>query len=256
MRLLTRLICLFVSQMVWFCSNVPISGNSDRHQRVGQAETSPPFLAVLTAHGGRHALQEVSAYSIEATRLTYTTPPEFFERKVTIVTQGSKFSRLTTHPSGVKRQYEIFDDQGQFHSWSVLSDERGGSIEKKGAADADTLRSVRFSVETFNLLPLLVRLAEASSQARFVERTPAALDKFIVAVRGREWAVYTDITHLIRRIEFEGKVFEFANYAQAGDLQLPLFQRVLLGDRPVFDMMFSRIDLNPELAQDYFNPAA
>jgi hypothetical protein len=256
MRLFTRSLWLLFAPMVWLCNSVPMSSNSDGWQKVGQAETSTSFEAVLTAHGGRQSLQKVTAYWIEATRLTYTTPPEFFERKVTIVVQGSKFNRLTTHPLGLKRHYELFDDQGQFHSRSILSDERGGGIKEEDVVYADTLRSVRFSVETFNLLPMLARLAEASSQARFIERTPAGLNKFIVTVRGFEWAVYTDITNLIRRIEFEGKVFEFANYSQVGDLQLPLFQRVLLGDRPVFDMMFSRVDVNPTLAQDYFTPAA
>ncbi len=211
----------------------------------------PLFQAVLQAHGGQEALGSTVAFQAQAVRLTSTQPSAFFERQLRVSVNGTKFRRHIIHPLGLSEQEELFDGQAGFHTTSSRA-EPGNGDSLMRPMDNGRLRAVKFSIETFGLLPLLRQCADSATEAIFAGRAPGSLNKFQVRTPTGEWRVYADSSHLIRKLEIEDKTFAFADYRTVNGLRLPYIERVSVGDRLIYELVFSAIDLNPSFSADHF----
>jgi hypothetical protein len=224
----------------------------------GRAAPSVTLLSseeVLRAHGGREALASVVAFRAQVVRLTSTFPPAFIERWLLVSVDGGRFRRETVDPHGLRPQIEVFDGHAGLHVVAGSPDEKGAAVSRVLLKDNDQWRATRFAIATCGLLPMLRACADPGADVLFLERTPDLLDKFQVTTSAGDWFIYTDLSHLIRRVEMGSKVFQFADYRPVGELQLPFIQRLSIGDRLIYELYFSTIELNPTFPADYFNPA-
>jgi hypothetical protein len=220
-----------------------------------RAISAPLFQEVLGAHGGREAITWTTAFRVHGVRLTCTLPPGFFERRLLVEVADGKFRRQTTDPLGLRTQNELFDGQTGFYVVSGSRQQEGVTPQILRMSE-DRLRAVKFSVETYGLLPLLQRCADPAAEVIFQETTPARLSKFRVRTSAGEWNVYADESRLIRKIEIGDKTLQFADYRSASGLQLPFIERLSVGQQLVYEMVLSTIELNPTFPADYFKPEA
>jgi hypothetical protein len=220
-----------------------------------RAISAPLFQEVLGAHGGREAIASITASRVRGARLTSTLPPGFFERRLLVEVADGKFRRQTADPLGLRTQTELFDGQTGFYLVSGAGEQEGVTPQTLRMS-GDRLRAVKFSVETYGLLPLLQRCADPTAEVISQETTPARLSKFRVRTSAGEWNVYADESRLIRKIEIGDKTLRFADYRSAGGLQLPFIERLSVGQQLVYEMVLSTIELNPTFPAGYFKPEA
>jgi hypothetical protein len=207
---------------------------------VDQQEAAGLLEEMLAAHGGRSAISSVSGFYAELTKLTYTSPEDYFERKVRVWADGERFERQFIHPNGLRERRETFDGQGGLKE-EVVSQEGGANNRQVVATDSGRLGAVQFGVETCNLILFLVKLSQQGVTSRFLERTPQMLDKLIITTRRNEYIVFVDQSRLIRRLEIGELVFQFADYRPTNGLMLPRVQRVSVGNRLAYELFFSEI---------------
>jgi hypothetical protein len=225
----------------------------------GSAAPSTPsssFDEVLQAHGGRAALASVVAFRAEALRLTPTIPPAFFERRLLISVDGPRFKRDTVDPRGLRHQIELIDGDVGFYAVSDRSDGKRAEVSPVQPMDADQRRGARWAVSISGLLHILQTCADRAAEISFQERTPAGLDKFRVKTPAGDWLISADQAHLIRQVEMGDKILQFAGYRSVNGLQLPFIERVSFGNRLMYELFFSTLELNPGLPNDAFNPEA
>ncbi|MGH9837546.1 MAG: hypothetical protein ACREEM_02050 [Blastocatellia bacterium] len=221
-----------------------------------RAISAPLFQEVLGAHGGREAITSITASRMHGVRLTSTLPPGFFERRLQVEVADGKFRRQTADPLGLRTQVELFDGQAGFSLISGSHDQPEAVTAQVLRMSGDRLRAVKFSVETYGLLPLLQRCADPTAEVISQETTPARFSKFRVRTSAGEWNVYADESRLIRKMEIGDKTLRFADYRSAGGLQLPFIERLSVGQQLVYEMVISTIELNPAFPVDYFKPEA
>jgi hypothetical protein len=221
-----------------------------------RAISAPLFQEALNAHGGREAINSITAFRVQGVRLTSTLPPGFFERRLRVEVADRKFRRQITDPLGLRTHTELFDGQMGFYVVSNAREQQEGITPQTLRMSEDRLRAVKFSVETYGLLPLLQRCADPTAEVISQETTLARLIKFRVRTSAGEWNVYADESRLIRKIEIGDKTLQFADYRSAGGLRLPFIERLSVGQQLVYEMVFSTIELNPTFPADYFKPEA
>lgn len=214
----------------------------------------PPTLdEMLRAHGGREAIANVNTFRAQAVRLTSTQPPAFFERRLTVAVEGEKFRRQTKTSIGPRLRSEWFDGQRGFQS--LVSDDTE-KLPEPLAMGGRRLQAVKSSLNIFGLLPILRRCAEPGTEIIPQDSGAAGLSKSRVKSSAGEWVVYTDQAHLIRQVEIGPWLLQFADYRSTGGLQLPFVQRLSKDRHLVCELIFSSIELNPNLPADYFTSAA
>lgn len=220
-----------------------------------RAQSAPLFEETLRAHGGREAIASITASRIDAVRLTSTLPPDFFERRLRIETADGKFRRRIVDPLGLRTQFELFDGQAGFF---LVSGSRNGQEPPPAlnAMSEGRLRSVKFSVETRGLLPLLQQFAVPGAEVISQEVVSPRLNRFRIRTSAGLWNVYTDDSHLIRKVEMGDKALQFADYRSVGGLRLPFIERLSFNQRLVQEMVFTTIELNPVWPADHFTAEA
>jgi len=229
----------------------PISGNSKR--------TTPviSITDVLRAHNDARKYAALGTWLAEGVKLTSlpggleSDIASFFERKVRVVSDGRSFKRYKADPMGLREQVDLFDGQSASHTVK----ENGQQVEETGIEGSE-LASVEFSIKTFGLVPILRELADPSTQVTHLEQTPRKQDKFMVRGTMGDWTVYCDRQHTICRVEIGDKAIEYADYRIVDGVRLPFFQRVFLNGRPVYEIIFTRIALGPNLPAGYFKREA
>lgn len=207
--------------------------------RASSIDTMPEFEEVLRAHGGRAAISSTHKYYAQAVRLTTTQSPSFFERRLDVWVDGAKFRRRISHPLGLRERDELFTGDRGYYSTPIQG------VSKVALMDQDRLRAVRYSIETFGLLPLLRRCAEPGNQIVSEETYPGSLHRFVVRNSAGDWRVYVDRSYLIRSVEIGNQIIRFADYRSIRGLRLPYLQRLSVGERLVYELIFKTIDLNP-----------
>lgn len=210
------------------------------------------FEEILRAHGGREVIAAISGYNICFTRLTYTSPTEYFERQVYIAVQGARFKRKTSDPIGLRSRYEALDDSGNFQSMISSKDRNGVTTDRPLHADSDRLHAVQASIGVCSFPAFLQKLSQNAAGVHSLEESPQMLDKLKIITPGGEYLIFADQSHLIRRVEFGDLAFQFADYRSTGGLILPYVQRVSLNNRLVYEMYFSEIIVSPDFPPDYF----
>jgi len=203
----------------------------------------------LRAHGGREAIDAIAAFRAQAVRLTSTQPPAFFERGMTLDVAGAKFRRQIEAPLGQRPQVEWFDGQRGFQLNSLDRAEKQPSVL---AMNERRLQAVKSNVALFGLLPILQRCAELGVGTIAQDGGSERFSKFRVKTSAGEWTIYTDRSHLIRQVEIGPWLLQFADYRSVGDLRLPFVQRLSSGQRLVYELVFSAIELNPAFPAGYF----
>jgi hypothetical protein len=231
----------------------PISSNA------ATRPTAPVSIdEVLRAYNILQSPEAIWSFYAEATRLT-SRPlgidralPPFFERWVTVVMAGNLYRRYTTDPQRLREQYDQSDGNASYHA-VIEKGKLTGPVNLMTDADA---RAVDARIITFGLVPILKLLLDPSTEVVYVGRTVCGQDKFEVKTTTRSWILYTDASHLIRRIEIRDWFIEYAGYRSVDGIQLPFIQRVFNGGQLVQELHFTRITLNPKLPADYFSRAA
>jgi hypothetical protein len=210
---------------------------------------------VLRAHNVPQTPQALRNWFAEAVKLTLY-PDEFnsdfstfFERKMSVARSGAAFRRSKIDPMALREQVEIFDGQNAFARVS----ENGKRVEENSSLADPKLEAVKFSVQTFGLVPVLRELLEPETKILYLERTQRKQEKFQVETSTGNFILYCDQWHRIRSIEIGDKIIEYADYRSVGGVQLPFIQRFSVGNRLLYELIFTRIDIAPLFSASYFN---
>ncbi|MEW6208082.1 MAG: hypothetical protein AB1631_06930 [Acidobacteriota bacterium] len=249
MKKFTHTLFAVVPILLWLLISLSGSGDNSRTQAAAHPGANSAFEKTLDAHGGRAAIARATSARLEAVRLMTTHPTEFVERHLTVSFTGAKFRRDSIISSGAYESIEMFDGARLY----AVSKSKDDTTSHAIASDSNRLRALRVHVDTFGLLPMLRVCADSVAVA---EGRAGAFDKFRVATASGDWIVYTDQEGLIRRLEIKDKVFQFADYRQTGELRLPFIERLSVGDRLVYELIFSKIEINPDFPPDHFDPQA
>ena len=203
----------------------------------------PSVRSVLEAHGV-YQKPGLADHISEAVRLTAigggAELPGFFERKVTLWNHENTFKIRKADPAALRERRELFDGQ----SFLYAETETGGKTLGSGQMGNSELAEAKFAVGTFGLIPILNRLSDPASQSVYQGITPSG-DRFKVSAAGGSWTFCSGRTHLIRRVEIGDARIEYADYREVDGVQLPFNQKVWIGNRLLYELVFTRIDLNP-----------
>lgn len=224
---------------------------------IGEADqpASPVSISeVLRAHNAPPNLDLLSACDGEAVRLTSRPHgisheiPSFFERHLSVAWAGNAYRRYTADPVMAREQFDLFDGSTPYHAVT----EKGRVTEKANPMGDSESKSFEFGVKTFGLVPILKYLSDATTEAVYSGRTAYGQDKFDIKTTTGRWALYTDMDHLISRVEVGDKTIEYAGYRSVDGVRLPFVQRLSIGGQLFQELIFTRIALNPKLASNYF----
>jgi hypothetical protein len=213
---------------------------------------------VLRAHNIPQRLEDLSAFSAEAVRLTSRPRgidrevPSFFERRISVVMAGNAYKRHMADPLRQREQFDLFDGNRPYHA--VI--ENGQLAEEARQATESQASGVEFGVKTFGLAPILKQLSDPATEVVYVGRTAHGQDKFDVKTATDRWTLYADMEHLISRIESGDKAIEYAGYRFVEGVRLPLIQRLSIGGQLIQELVFTKIALNPKLPPGYFSREA
>jgi hypothetical protein len=222
-----------------------------------QAQPAPdsPIAGVLRAHNVQPGAALLSACTIEALRLPSfpadpdSDVPHFFERKQVVSIQGNAFISHSVAPLGVRTQTYVFDGRAGYLSLA----EKGSPVEVT-AIEGPELRAVEFGVKTFGLVPILNLLSDPKTESVHLGRTARKQDKFQVRTPGGNWTLYANQQHLISRLEAGDQIIEYADYRTTDEgLSLPFIQRAYRGGKLLYELVFTRVELNRAFAPGYFS---
>lgn len=221
-----------------------------------QPQSIQPLLisAVLKAHSVPQRPDVLSAFTAEAVKLTSYDggvegePPKFFERKVSVSAQGRAFKRHKADPLGLRERIDLFDGRLAYHA-EFESGREAPEVSHVGDLPSG---AVEFSVGTFGLLPVLRRLSDPATEAVYVGHRAGRQHEFKVVVNNDNWSVYSDERHMIRRLKIGNRTIEYADYRTVEGMLLPFIQRFSVGDRLVYELVFTRIELTPSFPAGYF----
>ncbi len=226
---------------------------------IGKADQSASPVSineVLRAHNALQNPDLLSASIGEAVRLTSRPRatdrelPGFFERQVSVIRAGNAYKRYTADPLKLREQIDLFDGSTPYHAVT----EGGVVAEEANPMNDWQSKGVEFGVKTFGLVPILKQLSNPTTEVVYLGRTIYRQDKFDVRTATDRWTLYTDMEHLISRIEAGERAIEYASYRSVDGVRLPFIQRMSIGGQLVQELIFTRIALNPRLASNYFRP--
>jgi hypothetical protein len=219
--------------------------------RGGQSVSFRTTENILKAH---HFFQEgnlITDWAADATKWTvyrHGKSPGYFERRVSVARAGGAFRRYKTDPQMVRQQVDLFD--GISSSRFVV--ESGKLIEEGAPIAYSQFEAVESGVNTFGLIPILQQLADPLTVASYSGRAIQGEDIFNVRTAKSSWLVYVDERGLIRRIEMQGKAFEYGDYHLVEGIWLPFTQRMFVKGQLFYVLFFTRIDLTPKsLTSDF-----
>ena len=211
---------------------------------------SPVSIAlVLRAHNVPKDPELLSSFSAQAVRLTSRPHgdqpdlPSFFERQLSVVWNGEAYRRDTADRPRNREQVDLFDGRMLYR---VKTEE--GKVLSESAPVADRrFKSLAFVVAAFGLVPVLRQLADPAAEALYLGRTAGEQDKFDVTTPTGRFTLFTDSTHLISRVEARGKVVEYGDYRAVDGVWLAFIQRMSMGERLRQELVFTKIELKPDI---------
>lgn len=212
---------------------------------------------VLEAHNAWEA-DALSSFNAEAVRLTFYNDsrvsklPDFFERKISVSSNGNAFRRIKSDPMGLTIQLDLFDGQTAYQA----AIEKGSTVTDAHQVSDSQFEGVRFSIRTFGLVPILKQLSDPATEVVYLGASARRQDKFEVKTAAGRYILYTDHQHLIRKVEIGDKTILFADYRSVEGIQLPFIEKFFIGENTVYEIFFTHIDLNPEFPEDYFTREA
>lgn len=213
---------------------------------------------VLSAHNVPPDPAALSAFAAQAVKYTFYDngdhgkSPGFFERKVSVSFDGEAFTYRKSHPLGIRDQLYMFDGRA---AYSALV-EKGEAVEAASQSADSQIEAARFSARTFGLVWMLKHISSASAEAVYLGETAQKQEMFEVEIADDRWTLYTDRQRLIRKLEKGNKTIEYADYRSVEGVWLPFVQRLYLGGRLVYELVFTEITLDPAFSPDGFTREA
>jgi hypothetical protein len=248
-----KLICaLFLSGLASMGLAAPSSG------KLHQPASIVSIAEVRQAHNVQQGPDALLAFTAEAVKLI-SYPGEldsesssFFERKVKVSIGAGAFKRHRVDPLGVREQFDLFDGREVYHT--VV--ETGKQVEEVNQMGDSPSGDLAFSIKTFGLVPVLKQLSDPATEILYLGRTARREDKFEVKTPTGSWTLYCDQRHIIRKAEIGTRSIEYADYRSVEGTRLPFIQRVYIGGRLSYELVFTSIDLNPTFPAGYFSREA
>jgi hypothetical protein len=227
----------------------------------GKVSKTTPIIStgdLLHAHNVPQRSESLSASTAEAVRLTSVYSdfssglPNFFERKLSVSISGKSFRRHMANPLGLREQIEVSDGGDAYQT--VI--EMGKLVEEASQMGDSQLKAVEFSIRTFGLIPFLNQLSDTSAECVYLGRTARREDKIEVKTNGGQFILYADQEHVIRKVEVDNRIIEYADYRPVEGVLLPFIERVFVKGKLMYELVFTRIELNPVFPAGYFSRAA
>lgn len=227
-----------------------IRGGSKRNptpdHRAGQQPSS--VLTVLEAQSGQR-YQQWPAYTQTGTRRIYeeASPNHIIkvERRVSLSTDGTVVKYVQGN-SPDQNQSFIFDG----HSMLQRTVRAGIKLQPTVVQDS-AAASLKFHLATFGLLPILKRISDAGARVDYLGATEKG-DRFQVNSPGGAWYFYTNSQHLIDQVEVDDLTIAYGKYRAIDGLNLPFYQRVRKGDRLMYEIEITSLELNPVFPPGFF----
>ena len=237
-KIMNRVTLSLIAALVFFSCFV--FGQQKTAARPNQAT----FEEVLQAHGGRDKIAAIQSYRAEAARMTQTAPTVFFERRLIVSVDGDLMKRETIDPQRDAVQTETLTSQGELSVALGSRRELGPSASiTRSTGDTGRARAVRFSVQTFGLLPILKECAGENAEISGPQTMANGRSCFVVKVPEHTLVIYVDENQLITRVDIGGSVAQFADYREVGGLRLPYVERISVAERTLFELFFSKIEI-------------
>ena len=210
---------------------------------VQQAETSSIRVSVSTVvqtHAGRGP-RNWTRFNLKGAlqyRWNISTDAQGrFERKLTLCDEGPvvRYERVTLNTSQSYR----FDGKTVVRTTS----QSGTQLEVK-TLDGVEAASIRFQIATASLLPILKLLSDPETKVVYLGPTSKG-DRFEVTTKSGHWSFYSNLNHLIERVEVGEINITYGDYRAVDGLTLPYYQKVTKGDTVLYDVRFDTFELNP-----------
>lgn len=213
---------------------------------------------VRQAHNISQQSEAPSVFIIEAVKLTSIYSnfgsglPNFFERKMSISTDGNAFKLDKIDPLGLREEIELFDGR-EVHSRVI---EMGKLVEAVNHAGASQYGTVEFGIKNCGLLAVLKHLSDPTAAMVYQGRTARKEDKFEVKVATGSFILYADQEHIIHKVEVGKNTIEYADYRSVDGVLLPFIERVFAKGQLKYELIFTRVDLQPLFPAGYFSRKA
>jgi hypothetical protein len=224
-------------------------------KRISKPARQISLQTVLQSHNVPRGGDPLSSTISEASRFTYfesgpdTGKQDFFERKTVVYTSHNAFKVSRTDPMGLRKQIDASDGiQENVHA-EYTKDRAGQNPYQMQDAQ---LASSRFFVGTFGLAPILKQLSEPSTTEVWLGSDNGE-DILSVTGPAGAWMIYVNNKGLIHRVEIGKCILEYGDYRVVNGINLPFFQKLYVGNKLVYELTFSRIELNHDFPQDFFS---
>src|SRR5882724_5447057 len=224
-------------------------------KRISKPAAQMSLQTILRSHNIPRDGDPLSSTLSEASRFTYfdsgtgTGKQDFFERKTIVYTSRNAFKVFRTDPLGLRQQIDASNgSQENVHAEYTKDRETQTPYQMQDAQ----LASSRFLVGTFGLVPILKQLSDPSTKDQWLGSSNGE-DILSVTSPAGTWVIYVNNKGLIHRAEIGKCVFEYADYRVVNGISIPFFQNVYVGNKLVYELTFTRIELNQAFAPDFFS---
>jgi len=171
-----------------------------------------------------------------------------FVRKHVVFIDGERYLRTKTHPSGLRSQSDLITDGRAFRT----AVEKGKAQQDIFEIDGAKTAQLRISFETFGLFWVLRLLGDPTTQAEYVGKSSEGWDRFRVKSGSMNFTLTADTQHLIRKMEIQNQLYEFGDIREVDGVKMAFLQHVTIGQRPVYDLVFTSIQLNVPFEDNVF----
>lgn len=207
---------------------------------------SDRVLTLFVAHGGRSDRQWKRFFQ-EGTLRYYPHPSigsQSFERRLSLATDGHfvKYDKATLE----KTQSYSFDGDSVVRTTL----HKGIQVEVKALNDLEAA-GIKFQIVTSGLLPVLKGISDPGSKVMYLGTT-SKRDRFEVKTVNGSWYFYSNVSHLIERVEMGEINITYGDYRTVDGVTLPYYQKVQEGDRFLYDIKFASFDLNRVFETGFF----
>ena len=209
---------------------------------------------LLRAHGFSQDPNVGTNYAFEAVKVSpYDGSPDgkkhnFFVEKVSVSVQAGTYRYDIASLKAPLSESYLFD--GTMYHHAAAGRKELVSTAKETGDEMSQFAESR--VRTFGILPFLQQLSDPRTEAVYLGRTTFGDKVEVRSVSGR-WALFSDESGLVRRIEVGRGAFVFSDFRPVENILLPFNQRVFVNDTPFYELGFTRIDLRPKFRKDFFD---
>lgn len=210
---------------------------------------------IRQAHNVWQHPEIISASASEAVKLTSIYSrfdsglPNFFERKVSVSVAGNAFKLNKVDPAALREEIEMFSGQ---EAYSIVM-EMGKQIGEASPVANSQYETVEFGIKNLGLIAILKHISDPAAEVTYLGRTARQEDKIEVRIATGNFIIYADREHRIRRVEVGKNIIEYADYRPVKEVLLPFIERAFVRGQLMYELVFTKIDLNPNFPAGYFS---